>query len=338
MARPPARTALTTAGVGTAALLLAAAAAAPALADGNGNSGNNGNHYGQTKDHSNNGESSSNDASSSSTQTSTTSTTSSDGTSTGHNPPGNNGTVFIHDVQGDETPHNVPHVGCTFYVDFFGFDANQQATVSFAGQAPTGKDTQLSGGWSGTVSTTDAGGAGNDFDKELTFTADELNVGQLGTPAQQGYHIKMTVVTNEPGDHKYKVFWMQPCTQTAATSNTDTAPSDTTTGTEAAPTSVGTLPSMAQSGGETSSAGQSSGAATVLATTASRKAGIPTQVLGRSITRGSAPAATPAAASLPFTGAEIGGMAAAALAALAGGTALTVAGRRRRTRGEVSPG
>jgi len=52
-------------------------------------------------------------------------------------PRGNNGTVFIHDVAGDNRPHNVPHVGCTFYVDFFGFDSDQVLSTSFVGQAPT---------------------------------------------------------------------------------------------------------------------------------------------------------------------------------------------------------
>src|SRR5690242_19513813 len=39
-----------------------------------------------------------------------------------HNPPGNNGTVKIHQVAGDTSPHNVPHVSCDFYITFFGFD------------------------------------------------------------------------------------------------------------------------------------------------------------------------------------------------------------------------
>lgn len=315
--REPARTILTTAGLGAGALLLAAAAALPAFAD------DQGNHYGQTKDHANNGQASTDTSSS----------------STGHNPPGNNGTVFIHDQAGDNTPHNVPHVTCTFYVDLFGFDANQQGSISFAGQAPTGKDTALGGSWSGTMSTTDAGGAGNDFDNELTFTADQLGVSALGDPAHQGYHIKMTVVTNQPGDHKYKVFWLQPCAQTAgtatapATETTDTTDTDET-GVAVAPTSIGQ--ELAPT--ESSNAGQSSAGAAVAATATSDNSGIPTNVLGEHFTRSNTPAnaAAPAAGSLPFTGAEIGGLAAAAALALGGGAALTVIGRRRRQTGSVS--
>ena len=342
MARQPtresARTVLTTAGLGAAAVLLAAAAAAPALAD------DNGNHYGQTKDHSNNGQAGSHGQSGSqggSGNDESTSATPSDSTtsSTGHNPPGNNGTVFIHDESGDYSPHNVPHVDCTFYVDLFGFDAGQQGTVSFAGQAPTGKDIALGGTWTGTMSTDDAGGAGNDFDQELAFTADQLGVSSLGDPAHQGYHIKMTVVTNQPGDHKYKVFWLQPCGQTAGTTTAPTTetPDTTTTnetGTAVAPTSVGQELAPTEAGDTSESAGtagEASGAATAESATTTDN-GMPTNVLGEHLTRGNAPAsaASSAAASLPFTGAEIGGLAAAAAISLGAGTALTVAGRRRR--------
>jgi hypothetical protein len=311
MAPQPTRTVLTTAGVGTAALLLAAAAAVPAFADGHDDHGNNGNHYGQTKDHANDG------AQSDST--------------TGHNPPGNNGTVKIHDDYGDTAHHNVPHVDCDFAVAFWGFDQGQTMDVSFAGQAPTGMGTTLTvtGATTSITSPDDAGG-GQDYDGELDFRADQLDLASLGTPhPKQGYHVKLTVVTGQPdanptAGHKYKVFWLQPCTQpagtttapataTTETANTDTANTDTT---EVAPTAV--------------NAGESSGAAESAAST-DNATGIPTEVLGRSITRGSpASAAAPAASSLPFTGAEIGGLAAAAAIALAGGTALTVAGRRRR--------
>ena len=35
---------------------------------------------------------------------------------------GNNGTIKIDDVEFDDHPHNEPHVGCTFQVDFYGYD------------------------------------------------------------------------------------------------------------------------------------------------------------------------------------------------------------------------
>jgi hypothetical protein len=246
----------------------------------------------------------------------------------GHNPPGNNGTVFIHDVAGDHSPHNVPHVGCTFYVDFFGFDSNQSLTTTFVGQAPTGKDVALpSGDWTGQMPANNAGGAGNDFDWEQPFT---LDTSVLGAPqAQQGYHVKLTVSTGEPGGVKHKVFWVAPCQSTTTSSPTTATPTATT---PTAPTTVSGTGTTTQSGG---TAGGSAGGATVLGTTLHRgaKAAIPTQVLGLTLHRGatsSASAGAGALGSLPFTGAEVAGLLAAGAAAVGGGAALTVAGRRRR--------
>src|SRR3954464_9569549 len=137
------------------------------------------------------------------------------GSTEGHNPPGNNGTVKIHDVAGDLSHHNVPHVDCDFWVPMWGFDEGQDMTVSFAGQAPTGKDTPvtftaLNGN---TLTSPDEAGGGNDFDGELGFTTTPESLqAQLGAPhPQQGYHVKMTVATGEPGGFKYKVFWIK-CT------------------------------------------------------------------------------------------------------------------------------
>ena len=331
--RDSARTILTTAGIGAAAVLLAAAAAAPALADDHGHDGDGGNHYGQLKEHSNQGHQAGNDKSGSDDSSTSSDTASGDG----HNPPGNNGTVFIHDVAGDHSPHNVPHVGCTFYVDFFGFDANQNVSVSFAGQAPTGKGTPLGGGQTlAPVSTDDAGGAGQDWDDEITVTADELGVSALGAPAHQGYHVKMTVVTNQPGDHKYKVFWVQPCTDTSTT-DTQSGGSTTTTGTTtpAAPTTpTVTTPGSTSQGQHlgavnASKSGESSGAVT--GNTSEASSSVPTQVLGLHIARGAGSSSTaPAAAALPFTGAAIRGLAALAALLVTAGMVLVTAGRRRR--------
>jgi hypothetical protein len=318
--RDSARTVLTTAGLGVAAVMLATAAAAPALADGDGNNGANGNHYayGQRTDHGNNGQGPSNSRS----DNGSNGQSSPDSGASSSDPAGNNGTVFIHDVPNDQNPHNVPHVGCTFYVDFFGFDAGQKVTVSFAGQAPTGKDTPLGGGQTiDPVSDDSAGGAGNDWDYEITVTAADLGVSALGDPAHEGYHIKMSVETYAPGDHKYKVFWMQPCEQPQST----TTESGTTTNTDVGAVSVGQqLAAVGTTTGGNTSAGASAGQT-------SPTSKIPTVVLGRSITRnGPTPGAAPSAGSLPFTGAQIGGLAGAAALLLGGGTALTVVGRRRR--------
>ncbi len=298
-------------GIAGVALALSAMAGAPAIADSHGSHGSDDARGSQSKGHEAGHTTPSHSAQSSQAQThgstsqgsgghgaSETSSTTANDTS-GHNPPGNNGTVFIHDVAGDNTPHNVPHVGCTFYVDFFGFDAGQTGTVTFAGQAPTGKDTALGGTWNGVMSTDDASGAGNDFDLELTFTADQLGVTSLGPPAHPGYHVKMTVATNEPGGKKSKVFWISPCTT---------------------PTVVG---------GTTGGAVLGSGVS-VLGSGATRSG--TTTVLGEKFTRraGAASVAGTSIAGLPFTGAEIARMIAAGLALLTGGATLLAAARRRR--------
>ncbi|MFE7467776.1 LPXTG cell wall anchor domain-containing protein [Streptomyces sp. NPDC057499] len=52
-------------------------------------------------------------------------------------PPGDNGTVKIHDAKtGEELRKNEPHV-CTFYLDAFGFDGGQNVDWRIAAWAPT---------------------------------------------------------------------------------------------------------------------------------------------------------------------------------------------------------
>src|SRR5207245_7465562 len=64
-------------------------------------------------------------------------------------PKGNNGTVKIDGVAFDDAPNNEPHVGCSFQVDFYGYDQGDlNATVTFAGQAPTGGGPR----WTDTIS------------------------------------------------------------------------------------------------------------------------------------------------------------------------------------------
>jgi hypothetical protein len=283
-----------TVGIAGAALALSAAAGVPVMAD---SSGSHSSHSSQSSGSSqgSGGHGASENGSAGSSDTS------------GHNPPGNNGTVFIHDVAGDERPHNVPHVSCTFYVDLFGFDAGQTVTVSFAGQAPTGKDTALGGTWTGVVSDDDAGGAGNDFDKELAYTADDLGVTSLGAPAHQGYHVKMTVATNEPGGKKSKVFWIEPCT---------------------APTVVG-----GTTGGATVRGLRATKTTTTKKTTTKTTSTVrpgTTTVLGERFTRPAAPTSVAGSSTaLPFTGTEIGLFTVAGLCALGTGAALVAVTRRR---------
>jgi len=296
---------LSTAAITGAALILSTAAALPALGDA---PSDHGTQHGNSSQHASNQQGSTSD------------------------PNGNNGTVFIHQVKGDSHPHNQPHVTCSFYVSFFGFDSAQSLTASFAGQAPTGKDTQLTvndGTPTQLTSNTPAGGAGNDYDGDLgPFSADNLGVASaLGSPAHQGWHIKLTVDTGQGGGHKYKVFWLQPCasaqTSSAAASNAQQATGSTTGGAQVLG-SAATKPSTAQNSAAQNAATQSgsaTGGAQVLGEKQTRTSPNGAQVLGESQSR---------AGSLPFTGAEIGLMSAAGLAAMAGGAALTAVARRRR--------
>ncbi|HET6817711.1 MAG TPA: hypothetical protein VFH66_10850 [Mycobacteriales bacterium] len=366
------RRVLARAGITAAALTLTFGPAAPALAHGGGAAADrSGSHRadaqrtdgqstsGQSTDsHSTSGQSSSGQSSSGqstsgqSTDSHSTSGQSTSGRSEGaahsksgdhgatggngassQDPAGNNGTVKIHDVAGDLSHHNVPHVDCDFWVPMWGFDAGQSMTVSFAGQAPTGKDQPVTftapDGYTLT-STTPAGG-GNDYDGELGFstTAESLQ-SQLGAPQpQQGYHVKMTVSTGAPGGYKYKVFWIN-------------CPATTGGGGELGGGGQlgGGGGQLGGGSGELGGGGQLGGGGGAGATVAGESAGqgqVGTAVLGEKVTRATtgtsataATAAAPGAGSLPFTGAEIGGLAAAGAAALGGGAFLTVAGRRRR--------
>src|SRR5438270_11895725 len=82
------------------------------------------------------------------------------------NPKGNNGTVKIDGVAFDDAPNNEPHVGCSFQVDFYGYDQGDlHATVTFEGQAPTGGGTLLTD----TIAIgQDAAGGGTDLDAPRT--------------------------------------------------------------------------------------------------------------------------------------------------------------------------
>ena len=130
-------------------------------------------------------------------------------------PGGNNGTVKIAPLgEMDGIPNNSPHPGCTFQVEWYGFDegADIVSTVGFAMHSPT-KDVGLSiaGDTSVFVGGDPASGAGTatglDGTEVYTLSFD-------GEPhPKQGYHVKLTVHTprSNGNDSKTKVFWVEPC-------------------------------------------------------------------------------------------------------------------------------
>ncbi|MFM9371648.1 LPXTG cell wall anchor domain-containing protein [Streptomyces sp. Da 82-17] len=104
-------------------------------------------------------------------------------------PPGDNGTVKIHDAgTGEELRKNEPHV-CTFYLDAFGFDAGQTATWWIESWAPTAgvKGEKVKSG----SLTPDAEGHGRTQDLSLP----------------DGHYKLFWTFDGEHGRAKHKVFW-----------------------------------------------------------------------------------------------------------------------------------
>lgn len=135
-------------------------------------------------------------------------------------PMGNNGTVKIAALgELDGIPNNTPHPGCTFQVEWYGFDGGSDvvSTVDFAMQAPTSDATvTVDGPGQVPVGEDAASGAGTDtgLDAVQAYT-----LSFVGEPhSQQGYHVRLTVATprSQGNDTKTKVFWVEPCAPTAS--------------------------------------------------------------------------------------------------------------------------
>ena len=125
-------------------------------------------------------------------------------------PKGNNGTVKIDGVAFDDAPNNEPHVGCSFQVDFYGYDQGDlNATVTFEGQAPTGGGTLLTD----TIAIgEDAASGGTDLDASRTYDLSAALANVTPQP-NQGDHVKLTVNADgsQGADVKHKVFWVSGC-------------------------------------------------------------------------------------------------------------------------------
>ncbi len=125
----------------------------------------------------------------------------------------------------DRIPNNTPHPGCTFQVEWYGFDEGDDVVsqVSFAMQAPTsdvalgvdGPTEVFVGGDSATGAGTETG-----LDGRETYT-----LSFDGEPhPKQGYHVKLTVATprSQGNDTKTKVFWVEDCEPGTATEGSST--------------------------------------------------------------------------------------------------------------------
>jgi hypothetical protein len=240
----------------------------------------------------------------------------------GSNPPGNNGTVKIHDgpedITLDSNPHNQPHVGCPFTVTFFGFDTGDVAQLTFTAWPPTegqGREKLLTDTVNIGADDNSGGGSPAGLDGAKTY---ELDFGSIAPHEKQGFHVKLSVSVTSPGSktpkfNKYKVFWAQPCESSTTTSSTvgettTTTPGETTT-----------------TGGETTTTagGGTSPSSTVFETTTSGQG---------AIGGGGSQQSPPGQAALPFTGANSIPVAVAGLLILLVGAAALFASRRIRTR------
>jgi hypothetical protein len=149
------------------------------------------------------------------------------------NPPGNNGTIKVDREPFDTAPDNEPHVGCTFQVDFYGYDEGDlNADVIFEAWAPTQRESDSQVLLTDTVfigeDSNAGGGSEAGLDAEKTYTLDLTGI----TPhPQQGVHVKLTIHADgsQGADVKHKVFWVTGCGGEGGGTTTTTKPGETTT-------------------------------------------------------------------------------------------------------------
>lgn len=181
------------------------------------------------------------------------------------NPPGNNGTIKIDRRAFDDAPDNEPHVGCTFQLDFYGYDQGDlTADVTFSAHPPTlpaGQDRVL---LTDTVAIGEddnsGGGSQAGLDASVTY---RLDLRGIEPHPQQGVHVTLTINAegSQGADVKHKVFWVTGC-KSPSPSPTPTpsgSPSETPSGTPTETPSESPSPSRTSSptGSPTDSPGPS---------------------------------------------------------------------------------
>ncbi len=162
------------------------------------------------------------------------------------NPPGNNGTVKVDGIPFDDHPNNEPHVGCTFQVDFYGFDEGDLfADVTFESHPPTGPvqvlltDTVFIG-----EDDNSGGGSEAGLDASATYTLDFTGI---QPHPNQGFHVKLTVNAegSQGADTKHKVFWVTGC-PSGTTTSTQPPSSSSSTSSSSSSTSSTVVTSSSQ--------------------------------------------------------------------------------------------
>jgi hypothetical protein len=186
------------------------------------------------------------------------------------NPPGNNGTIKVDGVPFDDAPDNEPHVGCTFQVDFYGYDEGDLfADVTFESHPPTGPvvtlltDTVFIG-----EDDNAGGGSQAGLDASETYTLDFTGI---EPHPNQGFHVKLTINADgsQGADVKHKVFWVTGCPPPVTTTSTTTSTTSTTTSTTAPTTSTTTTTLPTSSTGASTSSSTSSTTSSTSSTTSS---------------------------------------------------------------------
>jgi hypothetical protein len=214
------------------------------------------------------------------------------GADRGGNPPGNNGTIKVDGVEFDAHPNNEPHVGCTFQIDFYGYEAEAPVVMVFSAQPPTGKAVLLT--VNGVLDDDDASGGGSEEGYDGGFTIDLSEALEAYEPQpQQGFHVRLEITA--PDGQKHKVFWVSGCGNEPPTSptSTPTSPTSTPTSPTSTPTSPTSTPTSPTST-PTSGAVVTPTSAAVLPTEITREpttaapasvTTAPTQVAGRQLPR-----------------------------------------------------
>ena len=201
-------------------------------------------------------------------------------------PPGNNGTIKIHEVpEREPVMANDPHV-CVFHIHGFNFDRSSSGSWWILGWAPTGDGNQVS---SGSFSANAAG-------EWITATITLPN----------GHYKAYAKQTNEPtpGGNKQKVFWVECAGQGTSTSGGSSSGSNTTTTTTT--TGGGTVNNNGNSGSNANSGGNANTGANVSANGgngAQAVAGVQTspQAASGAAGAGQGPTAVAGVESLPST-------------------------------------
>jgi LPXTG-motif cell wall-anchored protein len=256
-------------------------------------------------------------------------------------PAGNNGTVKIDKTPFDDHPDNEPHVGCTFQVDFYGFDEGDLfADVTFEVHPPTGKPVVIRTD-EVFIGEDDNSGGGSEAGLDASKTYDLSAPLQGFEPhPQQGWHVKLTINADgaQGADVKHKVFWVSGCetTPTTSSSSTTSSTSSTTenpTSSSTSSTSSTTSSTSSTTENPTSSSTSSTSSTTESPTSSSTSSTSSTTEKPTSSTASSSTTVSPSSTTtsvvggaggrLPETGTDSGGLLAiAGLALLLGGAAL----------------